>query len=106
MSENHEGHDTPMVCTPPRSWVLDDGTTIGAGSRVWHTAGLSGIVSSLTCTCDAVVELDGGTREIFNSSDLTTTPPPAGQGSELCGWAAVQIDQETRARARGGPDLD
>jgi hypothetical protein len=106
MSENHEDHDIPTVCTPPRSWVLDDGTTIRAGSRVWHTAGLSGIVNSLTCTCDAVVDLDDGTREILNSSDLTTTPPPTCQGSELCGWAAVQLDQETRNRARGAPNLD
>ena len=36
MSDSHPLGDIP-VCTPLRSWMLDDGTTIREGSRVRHT---------------------------------------------------------------------
>lgn len=30
-------HEEIPLCAPPRSWVLDDGTTIRKGWRVQHT---------------------------------------------------------------------
>ena len=38
--------------------------------------------------------------------DDADEPPPTCQDSALCGWAAVELDREARARVRGGPDLD
>jgi hypothetical protein len=81
-------HQPPLVCTPPRSWILDDGTTIREGSRVRHTptgdrghpmpADAIGIVVEFAGPGWALVQWDRGGQALTHPSDLTTdsTPPP------------------------------
>ena len=63
-------HDEPLVCTPPRSWRPNDGTTIRHGSRVRHTptgerghpmpAGAIGTVAEFAGPGWALVQWDRG----------------------------------------------
>ena len=85
MSDTHPLDDMP-VCTPPRSWVLDDGTTIREGSRVRHTptgerdhpmpAGALGTVDSFAGPGWALVCWDRGGQALTHPSDLVAEPPP------------------------------
>jgi hypothetical protein len=79
--------DTDMlVCTPPRSWMLDDGTTIREGSRVRHTptgerdhpmpAGATGTVDGFAGPGWALVQWDRGGQALTHPSDLAIEPPP------------------------------
>jgi hypothetical protein len=65
--------DTDMlVCTTPRSWVLDDGTTIRAGSRVRHTpTGATGTIDSFAGPGWATVRWDRGGQAFLDSRELS-----------------------------------
>ena len=77
-----------LVCTPPRSWLLDDGTRIRAGSRVRHTptgerehpmppAGATGTVDCIAGPGLAVVRWDDGGQAMTDTRDLAIIGPPS-----------------------------
>ena len=70
-------NDDVLVCTPPRSWMLDDGTTIREGSRVRHTpTGERGTVESFAGPGWALVRWDRGGEALTAPRDLVSEPPP------------------------------
>lgn len=75
-------HDEPLVCTPPRSWRLNDGTTIRHGSRVRHTptgerghpmpAGAIGTVAEFAGPGWALVQWDRGGQALTPATSRPT----------------------------------
>ena len=77
--------DNIPLCTPKRSWLLNDGTTLVEGSRVRHKptgerghpmpAGATGTVDHFAGPGWAVVKWDDGGQAMTDTRDLDIEAP-------------------------------